>query len=324
MWTHQGKKTCCVYSSGLPGFTETTHKELDGTTVSTLELRRDAPLSTMHGSRLQFRVYSPDGSIFFGEALPARIFAERDSAMQSGSDRQDFHLDLISVYQGFPAVAHLSPSDDLVLDAVFVFHKPQNEITRRIYCYKKRGGGDRKDREYINLDSSVVVNRTTTETGDLHVSLSLTVSGSSPTDEGLYKCEAGYSLVISTLVLLESSTTFLPPDHDYIDMQVALVLRDGYAKQGAPNAITCMRISSVPGLPTLSLNGTQIQLEPSDMILEGAENYYQQWIIYNIPSMDPDTSGNYTCGSENGSASKSEMVVAITEEEYVELHGLDK
>ncbi len=100
-------------------------------------------------------------------------------------------------------------------------------------------------------------------------------------------------------------------------MEVVLVLGDVYANQGTANAITCKRISSIPGLPTLSLNGDKIYLEPSHMRLIACEDYYEQWIDHYIPSMGPETSGIYTYGSENGSATKSEQVIATTEEDYI-------
>ena len=224
-----------------------------------------------------------------------------------------------------PAVARLSPSENLELKSIFLVHKKLGDFNPRISCYQLRGGGSSDDMEFVPLDSSMAVNRTTTESGDMHVTITLTVSGSSSRDEGLYQCDfakSGSSIMVSTLVLLETSTTHLPPNYDYIFMTVSLVLGDGYAKQGTANAITCKRISSIPGLPTLSLNGTEIQLEPSDMRLLARESYVGQWIDYYIPSMGPENSGTYTCGSENGSAQQSKKVIATTEENYVNNGGV--
>ena len=221
--------------------------------ASTIEWKRNVPFTTNGAPPLKFIAYNPEGSVYFRVSVFHQNIAQSESVSLSAPNSQGTQLNLISVMESMPAVAHLSPFKNLELKSIFLVHKKLGDFNPRISCYQLRGGGSSDDMEFVPLDSSMAVNRTTTESGDMHVTITLTVSGSSSRDEGLYQCDfakSGSSIMVSTLVLLETSTTHLPPNYDYIFMRVSLVLGDGYAKQGIANAITCKRISSIPGLPT--------------------------------------------------------------------------
>ncbi len=219
--------------------------------------------------------------------------------------------------QSMPAVVHFTPGQlqVLTLTSELLIHQPLENV-REPTCFRVRGGGTYNDAQRHYLNSNRVVTRTITESGDMHMSITLTIIVSGEHDEGLYICKFSKSLaqvITSTLVLMDTSTTYLPPNYDFISIYMDLRTEgDAPVIEGKANAIHCMRVSTIPGLPTLSLNGEPILLGPQDMMVVSRENYTEQYVRYYIDSVGPESSGTYTCGSENGSATQSVSLISAT------------
>ena len=317
----------CIFA-GVPGVTESNQMIDENTYVASIEWRQDVALATNWFVQLKFKAFSLDRAAWYEGSIHESDLAQSESVQLTGPNKQQSQISLISVIQSMPAVVHFTPGEPqhLTLTSEFFLHAPL--VEDHVSCYKMSGGGRADlDTTFDYLNSNRVVNTTLTESGDRHLTISLTITVSSLRDEGVYECYFhgkgfGYLMYTSTMVIMDTSTSYLPSDYDYISIAQGLATIDGYGKEGKPNYIYCEHFSSVPGLPTLSLNGTPIELSPREVIIVSRESYVEQYVDDYIDALGPETSGTYTCGSENGSAQQSKVLFSASYEDYMNAGGV--
>ena len=71
------------FTSGVPGFTETTRVVNENTMINTIEWRRNVPFTTNGAPPLKFKAYNPEGSIYFSAAVFHKNIAQSESVSLS-------------------------------------------------------------------------------------------------------------------------------------------------------------------------------------------------------------------------------------------------